>query len=286
MQPARYRADADVTSIDDVEILTDGGGIEKARDDRPTFDFHECRSDSGVAEVVSGTIAQPARPTTLAADGNTIDEDGATILAPGEFTALGRLDATLDEVSTTAARRSQAEDAASGQPGSEPAPASQATALDGPQHWTDAGWKRWFAHAKYKVARPSPKKRISRPLYPDMVRIKDADKVLKAVGWFLYKYGFWPQTAEVTATLRADKGGVVQYLDELVEERLVETAFTGPGKNRIWQLTADGWAAIGLEPIEPWQIHPRFRLAKVARMVATALYDAERQANALSDDPA
>lgn len=148
-------------------------------------------------------------------------------------------------------------------------------ALDRPDAWTEQGWARWLAHVRPKVARKPPKKYISRPLFPRREAERDRATLLGAICSFVYRYGFWPRSEELVAKLRADKGAVIHYLLEFENEGL---AVIARGHLRTWSLTQLGWSALGIQPIEPWNAHPRSRIKRIARRVAVDLYDMESAA--------
>jgi hypothetical protein len=161
--------------------------------------------------------------------------------------------------------------------------AATAEALDRPHRWTPAGYAAWVAHVRPRVAQPT-KKRIPRPLYPEKVAQTDLLRVLRAIGRFVHRYGFWPQCGEIVALLRAHFGAVQYYLRELEEKGLIIHVSTE--SRRTWQMLKEGWTVLGLEPIEPWNPHPRRRMSRVARKILAELADIEAaERNARQGEP-
>ena len=102
-------------------------------------------------------------------------------------------------------------------------------------------------------------------------------RVIRAVFRFIYRYGFWPHAHELATLLRADLTGVQYYLRDLEEKGLL-MHLSIDHRRRCWQLTNAGWEVVGVQPIDPWNPHPRKKIARIAAKITVDLADIERAA--------
>jgi hypothetical protein len=122
-----------------------------------------------------------------------------------------------------------------------------------------------------------------RPFYPEKVRQADRMTLLSGIARFVRKEGYWPRRSELFTLLRADFAATVFMLRELQGDRLVERV-PNPHVTRF-MLTARGFNALGIEPLEPWRRPPSHalvrRITNAAAARALRIEAAERDAAAL-----
>jgi hypothetical protein len=86
----------------------------------------------------------------------------------------------------------------------------------------------------------------SYPLNPARQYEKDCDMVIRAIGRFIFRRGFRPNTSALSFAHTWSETATKQYLEDLFESGYLEVY-----RARVWDLSVRGWDYLGVVPVIP-----------------------------------